>query len=189
MHPLVGKPWENHHASRLLRPTPAGSLENAESRQTHDVRDPPFRLFPTIRLLVTLGAQSLLGNPRATPRLFSAIGPSPSIQRSPAGPRFRRSTGPAPPAPAPPIAFGEAVQLPVCFSRRSWRRRSARGHEPVDNVSWLTTSEEMSTGRRRPPSRARPQSVRATRGGPSATTRDGPVGSGSCDRPQQDKVR
>ena len=149
MHPLVGKPWENHHASRLLRPTLAGSFENAESRQTYDVRDPPFRLFPTIRLLVTLGAQSLLGNPRVTPRLLSAIGPSPSIQRSP----------------------------------------SARGHEPVDNVSWLTTSEEMSTGRRRPPSRARPQSVRATRGGPSATTRDGPVGSGSCDRPQQDKVR
>jgi len=73
MHPLVGKPWENHHASRLLRPTLAGSFENAESRQTHDVRDPPFRLFPTIRLLVTLGGKSLLGNPRATPRFLSAI--------------------------------------------------------------------------------------------------------------------
>ena len=73
MHPLVGKPWENHHASRLLRPTLAGSFENAESRQTHDVRDPPFRLFPTIRLLVTLGALSLWGNPRAAPRLLSAI--------------------------------------------------------------------------------------------------------------------
>src|SRR5215204_6060888 len=63
MYPLVGKPWEIHHASRLLRPTLAGSSENAESRQTHDVRDPPFRLFPTIRLLVTLGALSLLRNP------------------------------------------------------------------------------------------------------------------------------
>ena len=74
MHPLVGKPWENHHASRLLRPTLAGSFENAESRQTHDVRDPPFRLFPTIRLLVTLGALSFLRNPRANPRLLSAFG-------------------------------------------------------------------------------------------------------------------
>ena len=77
MHPF-GKPWENHHASRLLRPTLAGSFENAESHQTHDVRDPPFRLFPTIRLLVTLSAQSLLGNPRKTPRLLSAIRGAPA---------------------------------------------------------------------------------------------------------------
>jgi len=90
-----------------------------------------------------------------------------------------------------PFALGEAVQLPARFSRQSWRRPSARGQESVDNESWSTTSEEISTGPRRPPrSRARPT---VSVGNPRRTVSHHPGvtrgGLGSCDRPQLDKVR